>query len=123
MCWTSRILAGCTLLAPEPAPELTPCKAGEPGLGTGTRLSLASKTRYFPLFLLVSSGFYVLCKVLMINIDRRCHPEMWNLFEGKKNMIIKEKLIYFLQVLLQKLCKEEAGKTLHYFLKVSWWLV
>lgn len=84
MCWTSCILAGRTRLVPEPAPELTPCKAGEPGLGTGTRLSLASKTRSSPWFLLVSSGFYVLCKVLMVNIDQRCHPETWNLLEGKK---------------------------------------
>lgn len=48
-----------------------------------------------------------------------CHPEMWNLSEKKKIKIIKQKSIYFSQVLFQKLCKEKAGKTLHYFLKVS----
>lgn len=38
-------------------------------------------------------------------------------------MIIKQKIIYFLQVLFQKLSKEKAGKTLHYFLNVSQWIV
>lgn len=85
----------------------------------GNRLSLASKTRHSPWFLLTSSGFYGLCEVVIV-IDTYCHHEMSNWFEGKKFIIIKQKLIYFLQVLFQKLCKEEAGKTLRYFSKVFW---
>lgn len=82
VCCTSCILAAYTLLV-EYASRLTHCKTGEPDLRMGARLSLASKNSYSAWFLLVSSGFYALYKVVMINYYIDCHLEMWNLFEGK----------------------------------------
>lgn len=89
VCCTSCILVAHTLLA-EYAPKLTHCKTSEPDLRIGARLSVASKNSYSAWFLLISSGFYALCKVVTINNYIDCHLEVWNLFEGKNVPLLKK---------------------------------
>lgn len=119
-CCTSCVLAAHTLLV-EYAPRLTHCKTGEADLRMGARLSLASKTSYSAWSLLISSGFYALYKVVTVNNYINCHLEIWNLLEGKKCTVIKEKSLSYRCCFRSYARKKQVS--LHCFLKVSWWLV
>lgn len=99
--------------------ELTACMTATQ-LGMGTRLSLASQLRCSLWLFVTSSGSDELCKVVtVLKTCMYCHPETCNATYLKE--IIKH--FFFLQVLFQKLSKEKAGKTQHYFFSVTWWLM
>lgn len=121
VCCTSCILVAHTLFA-EYAPKFIHCKIGKPDLRMGARLSVASKTSYSAWFLLISSGFCALCKVVTINNYIDCHATISvQLIWRKRCTIIKEKSLSYRCCF--RSCARKKQVSLHCFLKVSWLLV